>query len=94
MTTSGDDPVPLGSDPVAGADGSVPLDGDPRTEDAESGSVTEPTPETHPGFNRTNRPIAFDRNGGLFIAVDASANLCTDQMIPQGGAPVAERWTP
>ena len=50
-------------------------------------AIVEGTPETHPGFNRTNRPIAFDRNGGLFIAVDASANLCTEQMIPQGGAP-------
>ena len=28
MTTSGDEPVPVGSDPVAEGDESVPLDGD------------------------------------------------------------------
>ena len=48
-------------------------------------AIVEGTPETHPGFNRTNRPIAFDPNGGLFIALDASANLCAEEVIPVGG---------
>jgi nitrate/TMAO reductase-like tetraheme cytochrome c subunit len=64
MTTSGDEPVPVGSDPVAegdgsvppdggsvaAADGSVPLDEDPLTMDDESASVTQPTPEPRTGF--------------------------------------------
>jgi glucose/arabinose dehydrogenase len=52
-------------------------------------AVVQGTPDTHPGFNRTNRPIAFDGKGNLFIALDASANLCTDPLIPLGGAAAA-----
>ena len=48
-------------------------------------AIVQGTPETHPGFNRTNRPIAFDNKGNLFIALDASANLCTASTIPLGG---------
>jgi glucose/arabinose dehydrogenase len=47
-------------------------------------AIVEGTPEAHPGFNRTNRPIAFDPKGDLFIALDASANMCTEQVIPVG----------
>jgi glucose/arabinose dehydrogenase len=52
-------------------------------------AIVEGTPQTHPGFNRTNRPIAFDGKGNLFIAIDASANLCTDPVIALGGTPAA-----
>jgi glucose/arabinose dehydrogenase len=52
---------------------------------AEPVAIVKGTPETHPGFNRTNRPIAFDGKGNLFLALDASANLCTDPAIPLGG---------
>ena len=53
---------------------------------AEPVAIVEGTPENHPGFNRTNRPIAFDSTGHLFISLDASANLCTDPLIPLGGS--------
>jgi len=39
-------------------------------------------PASHPGFNRVNRPIAFDGKGNLFVALDGSANLCTEQTQP------------
>jgi glucose/arabinose dehydrogenase len=45
-------------------------------------------PATHPGFNRVNRPIAFDGKGNLFVALDASANLCTVQTQPPPGQPL------
>ena len=60
-------------------------------------AIVEGTPETHPGFNRTNRPIAFDTRGNLYLALDASANLCTQSTIPLGGsaaAPVGVRPCP
>jgi glucose/arabinose dehydrogenase len=56
---------------------------------AEPATIVEGTPETHPGFNRTNRPIAFDGKGNLFMAMDASANLCTDPVIALGATPAA-----
>ncbi len=56
---------------------------------SEAVAVVQGTPEVHPGFNRTNRPIALDGKGDLFIALDASANLCTDPLIPLGGAVAA-----
>jgi glucose/arabinose dehydrogenase len=56
------------------------------TKDPEA--IVEGTPTTHPGFNRTNRPIALDGRGHLFIALDASANLCTDPKTPEGGKPI------
>ena len=34
-----------------------------------------------------NRPIAFDGKGNLFVALDASANLCTMQTQPPPGQP-------
>jgi len=34
-----------------------------------------------------NRPIAFDGKGNLFVALDASANLCTAQTLPPPGRP-------
>jgi glucose/arabinose dehydrogenase len=42
---------------------------------------------SHPGFNRVNRPIAFDGKGSLFVALDGSANLCTEQALPPPGRP-------
>jgi glucose/arabinose dehydrogenase len=42
-------------------------------------------PGVHPGFNRVNRPIAFDGKGALFVGLDASANLCTAQTLPPPG---------
>jgi glucose/arabinose dehydrogenase len=62
--------------------------------------VTEPEiivdemPATHPGFNRANRPIAFDGKGNLFVALDASANLCTDPSTPKGAPSVGLKPCP
>jgi len=44
-------------------------------------------PTSHPGFNRVNRPIAFDGKENLFVALDASANLCTASTLPPPGSP-------
>ena len=57
-------------------------------------AIVEGTPTSHPGFNRTNRPIALDGKGHLFIALDASANLCTDPNVPAGGKPVGLKPCP
>lgn len=50
--------------------------------------IVEGMPASHPGFNRVNRPIAFDGKGNLFVALDASANLCTTQSQPPPGQPL------
>jgi glucose/arabinose dehydrogenase len=59
---------------------------------APSGSpdvIVDGMPASHPGFNRVNRPIAFDGKGNLFVALDASANLCTEQTQPPPGKPLS-----
>ena len=56
---------------------------------AEPEPIVEGMPASHPGFNRVNRPIAFDAKGNLFVALDASANLCTVQTQPPPGQPLA-----
>jgi len=48
-------------------------------------TIVDGMPATHPGFNRVNRPIAFDGKGNLFVALDASANLCTVETQPPPG---------
>lgn len=49
--------------------------------------IVDGMPATHPGFNRVNRPIAVDAKGDLFVALDASGNLCTEQPLPPPGTP-------
>lgn len=49
--------------------------------------VVDGMPAAHPGFNRVNRPIAFDDKGHLFVALDASGNLCTTPPLPPPGQP-------
>ena len=49
--------------------------------------IIDGMPPSHPGFNRVNRPIAFDGKGNLFVALDGSANLCTAQTLPPPGRP-------
>jgi len=61
------------------------LSGNELVPKAEPVAILQGTPENHPGFNRTNRPIALDGKGNLFIALDAAANICTDPPIPLGG---------
>ena len=55
---------------------------------ANRSSIVDGMPASHPGFNRVNRPIAFDGKGNLFVALDASANLCTEQTQPPPGQPL------
>ena len=50
--------------------------------------IVDGMPASHPGFNRVNRPLAFDAKGNLFVALDASANLCTEQTQPPPGQPL------
>jgi len=50
--------------------------------------IVDGMPASHPGFNRVNRPIALDGKGNLFVALDASANLCTEQTQPPPGRPL------
>ena len=54
----------------------------------EAEPIVDGMPASHPGFNRVNRPIAFDGKGNLFVALDASANLCTEQTQPPPGQPL------
>jgi len=56
--------------------------------------IVDGMPATHPGFNRANRPLAFDGKGNLFVALDGSANLCLDPNTPQGSPPVALKPCP
>jgi glucose/arabinose dehydrogenase len=51
--------------------------------------IVSGTPEMHPGFNRTNRPLAFDDKGNLYLALDASANLCVEPNSPAAAPPGA-----
>lgn len=53
--------------------------------------IVDGMPTTHPGFNRVNRAIAFDGKGNLFVALDASANLCADTVTPVGAAPTGAK---
>ena len=51
-------------------------------------------PTDHPGFNRVNRPLAFDRKGNLFVALEASGNICADPNTPKGATPVGLKPCP
>jgi glucose/arabinose dehydrogenase len=62
--------------------------GDELVPSGEPEVIVDGMPSTHPGFLRVNRPIAFDTNGHLFVALDASANLCTVQTQPPPGQPL------
>jgi glucose/arabinose dehydrogenase len=56
--------------------------------------IVDGMPTTHPGFNRVNRPLAFDGKGNLFVALDASANLCVGPNTPAGSPPVGLKPCP
>jgi len=56
--------------------------------------IVEGTPTTHPGFNRTNRPIAFDASGHVFISIEASANFCADPNAKPDTPPVGLKPCP
>lgn len=56
--------------------------------------IVDGMPTSHPGFNRVNRPLAFDGKGNLFVAVEASANTCDDPGAPAGTPPVGLKPCP
>ena len=55
--------------------------------------IVDGMPTSHPGSNLTNRLIAFDGKGSLFVALDGSGNLCTQTQTPPG-AGATESTTP
>jgi glucose/arabinose dehydrogenase len=44
--------------------------------------IVDGTPTTHPGFNRANRPIAFDTSGHVFLSLEATGNFCAEPAKP------------
>ena len=56
--------------------------------------IVDGMPTTHPGFNRVNRALAFDGKGHLFVALDASANICAEADAPAGSPPVGLKPCP
>ena len=55
--------------------------------------IVDGMPTSHPGFNRANRPLAFDGKGHLFVGLEASANTCDAPNAPEGAAPAGNRVT-
>jgi glucose/arabinose dehydrogenase len=53
--------------------------------------IVDGMPTEHPGFNRVNRALAFDGKGNLYVALDASGNLCTGAEFPPGAPPAGSR---
>lgn len=51
-------------------------------------AIVDDMPAAHLGFQRVNRPIAFDASGDLFVALDGSGNLCSNEDYPVGKPPV------
>ena len=58
--------------------------GDALLPDKDPQVIIDGMPTAHPGFNRVNRAIAFDGKGNLYVALDASGNLCTEANSPPG----------
>src|SRR5262249_17523922 len=56
--------------------------------------IVDGMPATHPGFNRTNRPLALDGKGNLFVALDAANNLCVEPNTAPGAKPVGLKPCP
>jgi glucose/arabinose dehydrogenase len=56
--------------------------------------IVQGMPADHPGFNRANVALAFDGKGGLFVALEASANICTEPNAPTGAPPAGLKPCP
>ena len=56
--------------------------------------IVDGMPTAHPGFNRVNRPLAFDGKGNVFVALEASANICADPNTPAGAIPAGLKPCP
>ncbi|HLH17741.1 MAG TPA: PQQ-dependent sugar dehydrogenase [Bryobacteraceae bacterium] len=56
--------------------------------------IVDGMPAAHPGFARANVALAFDGRGNLFVALEGSANLCTDPNAAQGAPAVGLKPCP
>jgi len=56
--------------------------------------IVDGMPAEHPGFARANVALAFDDKDHLYVALEASANLCTDPKVEQGAPPVGLKPCP
>jgi glucose/arabinose dehydrogenase len=45
--------------------------------------IVEGMPAEHPGFARANVALAFDPKGNLYVALEASGNICTDPNVKE-----------
>lgn len=57
-------------------------------------TIVEGMPTTFPGFNRANRPLAFDASGHVFVSVEASGNFCADPETKPNTPPVGLKPCP
>jgi hypothetical protein len=57
-------------------------------------TIVDGMPTTFPGFNRANRPLAFDGNGHVFVSVEASGNFCADPETKPNTPPVGLKPCP
>ena len=58
------------------------------------GAAPELVVDGMPSGGFANRPLVFDRRGGLFVSVGGSGNLCTDPAAPKGAKPVGLKPCP
>jgi glucose/arabinose dehydrogenase len=56
--------------------------------------IVDGTPTNHPGHPRTNRPIAFDSKGNLYIALEGLYNSCPDPKSTNKDAPAGLKPCP
>ena len=56
--------------------------------------IVDGMPVTHPGHPRTNRPIALDNKGNLYIGLEGEANACSDPNSPPGAPPIGLKPCP
>ena len=54
---------------------------------AEPEVIIDGMPSAVPGFGLTNRLIAFDDKGGLFVGLNGGGNICTDPNAPKDANP-------
>lgn len=57
-------------------------------------TIVDGMPTTFPGFNRANRPLAFDASGHVFVGVEASGNFCADPETKPNTPPVGLKPCP
>jgi len=57
-------------------------------------TIVDGMPTTFPGFNRANRPLAFDAGGHVFVSVEASGNFCAEPETKPNTPPVGLKPCP